>query len=271
MRILLSIALATVAALFAAPIGAQTVSGSVSIQLGQLPSFTVPVQGVASGGAVSLVIPSSSQTMPGVAGAPFGPGAGGGGTGTTPTSPRTSTSGATWALFRTTWFFGLPPFCTPTSPGPFNRVLKLGVCRSGSDDCDNHALITAPISSSLPLWGPCYNGSGPVVGTNTTLLGTAMISHLPWVTTAGTFIVTGSRGTALTGVAFDNRTSMGSMGSLQYVSPMSVSLAGYGTTTPGLLTMNLTLAPEPGGLSMLLSGVALVAVGGWLRGRSQRR
>ena len=70
-------------------------------------------------------------------------------------------------------------------------------------------------------------------------------------------------------MGFDNRgaTPQGG-GVVQLISPFHVTTSAAGNL-PGLATQTLTFVPEPGTILLLLSGVATLGIGGWLRMRGR--
>jgi hypothetical protein len=112
-------------------------------------------------------------------------------------------------------------------------------------------------------------------GTTMGAPGTFQVSVGPLVTTGTVTAMGTTRGTNLTGMAFDNRTVNG-VGTLQLVSPVTVTAPRFGTTTVGFNTLTLVYAnaahvPMLGsawGLPLLLGTVASLGFLGLRRMRS---
>jgi hypothetical protein len=97
-----------------------------------------------------------------------------------------------------------------------------------------------------------------------------------FVTVAGTGWTTGNItidrvttgdpvGNTVVNAGFDNRNANGT-GVVQLISAFHVTTNAAGNL-PGLATQTLTFVPEPGTILLLLSGVATLGIGGWLRAR----
>jgi hypothetical protein len=72
-------------------------------------------------------------------------------------------------------------------------------------------------------------------------------------------------GNTVVNAGFDNRNANGT-GVVQLISAFHVTTNAAGNL-PGLATQTLTFVPEPGTILLLLSGVATLGIGGWLRAR----
>ncbi len=106
--------------------------------------------------------------------------------------------------------------------------------------------------------------AGVPAGIEITVLGTG------WTT--GNITVTGvTTGDPATNtvidVGSDNRNANGT-GVVQLISSFKAITNAAGNL-PGLATQTLTFVPEPGTILLLLSGVATLGIGGWLRARSK--
>lgn len=190
------------------------VSGSMTLSLGGIQPAALNFSGTVSGGITSITSlgPPVDHTGATANGSFFN-------------GPNGTELSAFWSGFTSNWTWG----------GAFAHwkyVLKF--CWHGTGSCSNHATI---VTETLNDWGP--SGSGPVSRTVMGPSGTLTINAGTFGTAAVTAM--GTRGTALTLTGFDNRTASG-VGTLQLVSPISVTAPYLGTTTVGIGKVTLVYA-----------------------------
>lgn len=240
----------------AASAAPNTVSGSVTLMLGNMQQIPTTFSGTVSSGVATITSIGAPAELNGFVanGGFFTP------TSSIPSGPKIS---AVEYLLNPLGGVGLT-WVTSLASNP-GIVLERKLCWNGAfphAPCSSHTIIevqTHPIElppTTLTVATPGPTSSG--MGVFTTQLGVAGL---------GTFTTTGTRGTSIMGTGFDNRTLNG-VGTLQLVSPIAVTAPRFSTTTVGFTQLKLvysTVSPVPSigiawGLPLLLGTFVSVGV-----------
>ena len=159
-----------------------------------------------------------------------------------------------------------PPVITQADP--CGRVLRPGNGIGGGGPLTGSAFVNVLFLFNLTVPLNIVGDSGASV---------SVVAGTLAVTVAGTGWTTGDQtvNRVTTGppnvntvadAGFDNRVN--GNGVVQLISAFHVTTNAAGNL-PGLATQTLTFVPEPGTILLLLSGVATLGIGGWLRVRSK--